>query len=189
MRDEGEEIVTPDMLPLNIRMLPEIGEPLSEVVLNLLTRCHVADDEPAAGQVRPGDLIPNAERVASGHGEEHFLEPKRCRLAARALGDPCQKGNIELRSPDRGEVVFGITIHKIDPDAAMPCSKRADQLRQKPGSEGGKDPDPQLTGFAAADRFDNPASITDLPQRAPGRLEETLASMCQRYALASTMEQ
>lgn len=106
MGDECQEVVTSDILLLYVRMLPEIGQALGEIVLDLPTRRYIADDETAANQVRPGDLIPTAKRVPSGHREEHPFEPERRCFALCTLRHACQERYVEVRLPYRSEVVF-----------------------------------------------------------------------------------
>lgn len=50
--DQRQEVVTADLLELDVGMAPEVGKMRDEVVVNLGARWRVADDEGLAGDVR-----------------------------------------------------------------------------------------------------------------------------------------
>ena len=63
-RDERQQIVAPDKLRLNLRVMAEIGDPLDQIVMDLLARRYIADDE---GLVRQGERL---GVIVLGIGEE-----------------------------------------------------------------------------------------------------------------------
>ena len=42
-RDERQQIVAPDKLCLNLRVMAEIGDPLDQIVMDFLARRYIAD--------------------------------------------------------------------------------------------------------------------------------------------------
>jgi len=106
-------------LGVDFRVSPKIGEALDQIVVDLRSRGAVTYNKSLASKITPAKHRFLGKRVVAGQHCEYSLGPKLFCLAVRPLCGSRNESYIELKSPDRGNMIRRITVKKFDPYTRM----------------------------------------------------------------------
>lgn len=127
--------------------------------------------------------------MALGKHDKNPLRPQMAVIAPRPFRRPRDEGDVELNTPDRGDVLGRIAVDKTQLDRWVTGTESGDQIRQKPGRQRRKNADPDMTVFAATDGADLVARKPDLRKRLATTMHELLAGMGQHHPARRADEQ
>lgn len=143
-------------------MAAKIGEALDQIVVDLRSRGTLTYNKPLAHQITPTKHGLFRKRVVAGQNCEYSLGPKLFCLAVRPLCGSRDESYIELKSPDRSNVIRRLSVKKFDPYTCVFLAVSSQQLRQEPGRERRKDTDLDMPSLRAAYGGHIPSAVIDL---------------------------
>ena len=122
-----------------ISVMAEIGDPLHQIVMDLLTRRHVADNKGLVREIVPPHLLLLGESMRFRQHHENTFRPEIGGLASRPLQRARQKGDIQAELPNRGDMLCRIAVGNLETDAGMLLGETSQQVLKKAGCQGRKD--------------------------------------------------
>ena len=148
-RHKRQEIVPPDVLGIDFWVTPKIGEALNQIVVNFRSRGTVTYNESLVHKITPAKLRFLRERMIAGKYGEYSLGPKLLCFTVRPMCGSRDKSHIELKSPDRGNVIRRIAVKKLDPYTCMLLAVGSQQIGQESRRERRKDSDLDMPPLGA----------------------------------------
>jgi len=132
----------------------EICESVDKIVMYLLPRGRLTDDERLLNQIAPGQLFARSKRMVFLQYRKDLLRPKMYPVTVGPFAHTRQKGHVETELSDCGYVFLGIAVDQFDPDTRVVLAVVSQQLSQKAGSDGGKDADLDASALGATQSSD-----------------------------------
>ena len=169
-------------------MTPEVGEPLDEIVMDLLAGRAFADDERLAGKCLELDFSIAAEPVAGRQDDENTLGPELPALAARPIRAAGYERDIEVMLSDRGDLVGGVAVDESEFDGRVLSAEGIDEIGQKSRRQRRENADPDVAVFATADRRRLGPREADLIERLAATLNELLSGIREGHAIGGADE-
>jgi hypothetical protein len=113
-----------------------LGKVFHEIVMNLRPRIVLADDEAAATEIVPPDLVSSCQVIVRGHDHEDALAPQVRAVASLGARPSGQESDVELEPLEPRNMRRSPALNDIYADTGVSPRIDAEQFREKAACQG-----------------------------------------------------